>query len=210
MEDTKVVTRDRTRDRNAIPKETVDEIMAGALTNPKKTKKPDKLEKAYTRERGGDTIESRRSKIKRILSRVSRSQLPEAVAERKSMALELLELTGGVVTPVMNALGLARQTYYDWCRNDPEFAKQANHLKEIAIDFAETELMDNIRGGREASIFFFLKCQAKHRGYVERSEISGPDGGAIEVAEKPSEGALMMALKQITDRKALRSGAIDV
>ncbi len=42
--------------------------------------------------------------------------------------------------------------------------------------------MLNIQAGKEASIFFFLKCRAKDRGYVERSEITGAGGGPIESA----------------------------
>ena len=32
--------------------------------------------------------------------------------------------------------------------------------------------MLNIQQGKEASIFFFLKCKAKDRGYIERAELN--------------------------------------
>ncbi len=55
--------------------------------------------------------------------------------------------------------------------------------REGMIDRAEGRLYQNIDNGDNTAIIFFLKTQAKHRGYVEKliTEVSGKDGGAIPV-----------------------------
>lgn len=65
---------------------------------------------------------------------------------------------------------ISRQTYYNWKKNNSLFAQEVEHLEESLIDFAETKLMENIRDGKEASIFFFLKTRGKKRGYIETVE----------------------------------------
>ena len=50
---------------------------------------------------------------------------------------------------------------------------------ETTIDFVESQLLKNINEGDTTSIIFFLKTKAKHRGYVERQEISGANGAPL-------------------------------
>ena len=49
-------------------------------------------------------------------------------------------------------------------------------VKETALDIAEDKLMGLIRDGNLGAICFFLKCQGKHRGYVERQKIDANIG----------------------------------
>lgn len=84
------------------------------------------------------------------------------------------------ITAACKELKISRQTYYEWLK-DPEFAEDIQSAREELIDYVESELIRSIKAGDHASIFFFLKCQAKHRGYVERQEISGPDGKPVPI-----------------------------
>ena len=47
-------------------------------------------------------------------------------------------------------------------------------------DTAEDALMTNVGERHPASVFFVLKTLGKQRGYVERLETTGKDGGAVE------------------------------
>lgn len=76
------------------------------------------------------------------------------------------------VTHACEASGITRETYYDWRSTDPIFKRAADEIKESAKDFAESVLMSNIVAKKEASTMFYLKCQAKDRGYVEKSELA--------------------------------------
>ena len=46
---------------------------------------------------------------------------------------------------------------------------------------AESEALKQIKQGNTAIIIFTLKTLGKSRGYVERTEVSGPNGGPIVV-----------------------------
>lgn len=67
-------------------------------------------------------------------------------------------------------MNISRQTFYVWKKNNPTFAESVSELEESLIDYAETKLMENIRDGKESSIFFFLKTRGKKRGYIETVE----------------------------------------
>ena len=51
--------------------------------------------------------------------------------------------------------------------------------RETLKDFAEGELYKLMKAGDKSAIMFFLKCQAKDRGYIERQEMTGANGQPI-------------------------------
>ena len=67
------------------------------------------------------------------------------------------------------AIGIGRRTYYNWIEEDKTFKEDIDNINESLIDFTESKLLQNIKAGKEASIFFYLKCKAKNRGYMERA-----------------------------------------
>lgn len=99
----------------------------------------------------------------------------------KSSALEAYRKSMGNIAHACRTVGIVRQTFYNWMENDPEFAQAVDDAKEEAIDVVETQLMKLINEGNVVAILFFLKTRAKARGYVERSELTGPEGRKIEV-----------------------------
>ena len=49
------------------------------------------------------------------------------------------------------------------------------------LDFAESKLFQKIKEGDSTAILFYLKTQGKARGYIERSEVTGANGGPVQV-----------------------------
>ena len=90
----------------------------------------------------------------------------------KEQFLESLKLKFGNATEAAKAIGITRQAAYAWRREDEVFAEAWDEVNEGLKDFAESKLLINISRGKEASIFFFLKCRAKERGYIERVDIN--------------------------------------
>lgn len=89
---------------------------------------------------------------------------------RKKALLKALEQSLGVVTPAVKKAGLSRSVHYKWMNEDPEYKKAVEGLKDVAIDFAESKLHQQINDGNTTATIFFLKTQGKNRGYVERHE----------------------------------------
>ena len=96
--------------------------------------------------------------------------------QHKKALIDALTKSLGIVTTACKQFGGGRTTYYQWLREDPEFKKAVADVKEVALDFAESQLHKQIQEGNTTATIFYLKTQGKARGYVERQE--------IEVAEK--------------------------
>ena len=97
---------------------------------------------------------------------------------KKLAMLEALHKTLGIVTAAAEKVNINPCTHYDWLKNDDGYAKAVKALKNVAKDFAESKLHKAISNGNITAIIFFLKCQAKDRGYIERQEVDNM--GTIE------------------------------
>jgi len=82
----------------------------------------------------------------------------------------MLDDQGYNISAACRATNVGRKTYYDWLKKEA-FAEEVYNQKEELIDYVESKLISNIKDGERASIMFFLKTQAKHRGYIEKQEI---------------------------------------
>jgi len=71
----------------------------------------------------------------------------------------------GIVTSACKKTGINRSTYYDWLKNDLEFASDCDHVVEEAIDFVESQLLQKISDGDITAIIFFLRTKGRKRGY---------------------------------------------
>lgn len=104
-------------------------------------------------------------------------------SKRKGDFLRAFEEGLGNVSHACKAIGITRKTYYDWIAKDEDFKEKAEHIEEASLDFAETMLKKNIRDGKEASIFFYLKTKGKSRGFTERKEYDFPSGISLNVSK---------------------------
>lgn len=93
---------------------------------------------------------------------------PTKPTSKKDIFLEIFEKTACNISEACKHININRATYYDWYNNDNDFKQSIDNLKEGLIDYAESQLMRNISNGDNSSIMFFLKCQGKSRGYVEK------------------------------------------
>jgi len=89
----------------------------------------------------------------------------------KGNMLQALEKTLGVVTPAAKIANIARQTHYEWMREDAIYKEAVNAIEEMTLDFAESKLHKLIQEGNFTATIFFLKTKGRNRGYIERQEI---------------------------------------
>lgn len=106
----------------------------------------------------------------------------------KKALLEALEKSLGVVTTACKQADIGRTTFYKYYNDDVEFRQRVDELENITLDFAESQLHQQIQKGNTAATIFLLKTKGKKRGYVERQEITGADGlpnnVIVEIIEK--------------------------
>jgi len=88
----------------------------------------------------------------------------------KKRLISALEKSLGIVTKACKDADISRSTFYKWYGEDEEFKKQVDSVEEIALDFAESKLHEQIQDNNSSSTIFYLKTKGKKRGYVERQE----------------------------------------
>ena len=94
--------------------------------------------------------------------------------------LKALENSLGIVTVACKQTDTPRSTYYKWLKDDEEFRQQVQEIENVALDFAESQLHQQIQDNSTAATIFFLKTKGKSRGYTEKSELDiTTDGKSI-------------------------------
>lgn len=100
--------------------------------------------------------------------------------EKKAHALKVFREKACNVSLTCEAIGISRTAWYAWKESDPEFKEKVKEIDESLIDLAETQLMKNIRDGKETSLIFFLKNKAPDR-WRDRKELDFV--GALKLVE---------------------------
>jgi hypothetical protein len=89
----------------------------------------------------------------------------------------------GNLSVASRRIGCSRPTLYSFIAKHPTCQDAVRSSREKMIDSVESILYSKALEGEAWAVCFFLKTQAKHRGYVERSEhrLAGEDGGPIKI-----------------------------
>ena len=89
----------------------------------------------------------------------------------KGNLLEALEKSLGVVTTACKIVDCNRSTFYKYYNNDSKFRESVDELQNLTLDFAESQLLKQIKEGNTTATIFYLKTKGKRRGYIERKEV---------------------------------------
>lgn len=101
---------------------------------------------------------------------------PDKTDINKKKMIEALEMSLGVVTSAVKAVGIHRSTHYEWYNEDPEYRKAVDDVVNVSLDFAETQLFQSMKDQNVTAVIFYLKTKGKQRGYIERSEFEFKKG----------------------------------
>ena len=115
---------------------------------------------------------------------MEKSSMEQRQKRQKKKLLQCLKDCVGLISNACTKANISRGTYYNWYRSDPEFKAKADEIKELTDDFFEAALIKKVQDGDTAAIIFCAKTRLKHRGYSERFEITGADGGDVLVNHK--------------------------
>lgn len=91
-----------------------------------------------------------------------------------------IEKASGIIKNAAKLLGCSRQTVYNYINNYATVKQAYDDANENMVDYVESKLIEQISVGNTTAIIFYLKTKGKHRGYTERTEHTGADGGAME------------------------------
>lgn len=115
----------------------------------------------------------------------------------------------GNIRASTEAAGVDRTTYYVWCEKDLVFAAAAHQAKEEFGDLLEAKLSQMaLRNDNVTALIVGLKMAGR---FVDRqrTEVSGPDGGAINIDVESREriASRVASLAAALNLAELASGA---
>ena len=93
--------------------------------------------------------------------------------------IEALKTAKGLKSHAAKALGCSRNTIDKYIKDYPTVATAYAEVNEKTIDDVESKLLNQIDDENITAIIFYLKTKAKHRGYIERQEVTGKDGSPV-------------------------------
>lgn len=126
--------------------------------------------------------------------------------------LKLLRINFGNKSIACKAARTNAQTVWEWARDDEEFRKIVEDIKELCLDFAESSLMWMVSQRENLSVKlqatrYYLSTQGKKRGYVEevrQTDIGDP--GKVYVIKLPDNrrGGANIQEAEVIDLKNLK------
>jgi len=107
---------------------------------------------------------------------------------KKKLMIDAIKSQLGNISLACKQIGIHRDTHYDWLKNDLLYKQTYDQIDEFVVDFAENALMKQIDNGNITAIIFFLKCRARHKGYIEKQEIDHISSDGIKfIIERQNE-----------------------
>lgn len=101
--------------------------------------------------------------------------------------ISALEATNGLITLAAQKVGCTPQTIYNRAAKVKKVQEVINEKRDNLVDHAELALRAAVLSKEPWAVAMVLKTLGKSRGYVERQEVTGADGGAIVVNWDDSE-----------------------
>jgi hypothetical protein len=93
-----------------------------------------------------------------------------------------LQATNGLVSLAAKKLGCSPQTIYKRAKNVQIVRQAIDDSRDELVDHAELALRAAVLDKEAWAVALVLRTLGKHRGYVERQEITGAEGGSIRVS----------------------------
>jgi hypothetical protein len=94
------------------------------------------------------------------------------LTRRQRLILKTLAKCNGIITHAMKLGRFNHCTHQKYMRENSKYSEAYNEIVESTVDMAEQSLLNQVVGENTAATIFYLKTKGKHRGYVERQEIT--------------------------------------
>ncbi len=94
-----------------------------------------------------------------------------------------LEQSAGLQSLAAAKLGCHPNTIAAYLKRSARLRKRLAEIEAEKLDLAESQLLTAIREGNMTGVIFYLKTKGKHRGYSERTELTGPGGAPLSVED---------------------------
>lgn len=157
--------------------------------NSKKPKPAKKLEKKHHKRQFEVVVFDHEAEKQR--------QDQERTRINKKAFLLAFENSFGNITASCRAVGICRQTYYDWKKTDEKFSQDIENIEpsEMMVDLAEGAMVSKIISGDVTAILFLLRTKGKKRGYSEKETVEDQKKEVEQLSQSKAD-EVMKVLKQ--------------
>ena len=118
-----------------------------------------------------------------------------------AQVIEAIEKSAGIISTIATRLDCAWHTADKYIHKFPTALKAYNDECERVKDRAEAVILKAINAEDVQTAKWYLTLKAKDRGYVQRQEVSGPEGWAIAFADVSPRDTLTRRLDSIAERE---------
>jgi hypothetical protein len=87
----------------------------------------------------------------------------------------------GMVYLAARKIGCSAQTIYNRMKSNATIRAACDNARGELIDISEQKLRLAVMNGEPWAVAMVLKTIGKSRGYVERQEVTGADGGKVQI-----------------------------
>lgn len=99
----------------------------------------------------------------------------------KKKVLDMLHETKGAVYVAAARLKCSHTTVYKYINDHPEVKEIKEYYDGELVDYGEIALRTSVLNKEPWAVKYLLSTKGKDRGYTERQEITGANGGSIPI-----------------------------
>ena len=93
--------------------------------------------------------------------------------------IEAIQAAKGLKSVAARRLGCSWLTVHNYCRRHPTVQQAYDETRQQLVDLAEGKLIVEVNRGMWPAIKWVLATLGKDRGWVERKEVTGAEGGPV-------------------------------
>jgi hypothetical protein len=106
------------------------------------------------------------------------------IGYQKEKVLEAIKDSGGITSAVARRLKCTWRTAKKYINEWEDTRIAFEDENEVVLDMAQSKLYQSIKEGNTQDAKWLLATKGKRRGFTERQEITGADGGELTLNVK--------------------------
>lgn len=110
--------------------------------------------------------------------------MPSKPTHTPAEVIAVIPGSAGIKTTIAKRLGVSRWTVDNYLERWQSVKAAYDEECESVIDTAESVVIKSFQSGETSDARWYLSRKGRHRGYVERQELTGENGQPFQIEQK--------------------------
>jgi hypothetical protein len=128
---------------------------------------------------------------------------------KPEQVIDALRKCRGIPARAATILECDRQTVLNYCKKYPKVQAAREEAKETLNDWVESQMIKRIEAGSDTMMIWWSKTQMRSRGYSDRQELTGADGGPIQTEQKTKPDLSKLTVDELLQLRSMVAKATD-